>query len=283
MLSAISSLKKSYQSNKLISVLFVYAIIAAAFACIAYNLGNWQKGLFLTLNHWLVNATGEQFWYVITNFGDGFFLFPIAMIIFLNDQIRQKILIVSLFTSCIIINCTKYAIAFGRPGTYFDGSEFNVIGNLLYSFNSLPSGHTATAFLLVGLAYSLNKKSLFYTLFGLASLVGLSRIAVGAHWPLDILFGMITGLFCAYAAILISQKLTNNNFWSIIYLSLSTLTCYKLLSSALSDHHLHNSLWMTELTLGAICATLAFLQLHSLLINSNMLNSVYFSKKSLKK
>ena len=66
---------------------------------------------------------------------------------------------------------------------------------------SLPSGHTAGAFLMATLG------SEFYPIvlpvaFVWASLVGLSRVMLGVHYPTDILAGALLGYICSISAIL---------------------------------------------------------------------------------
>ncbi|OQX06429.1 MAG: hypothetical protein BWK73_30870 [Thiothrix lacustris] len=79
------------------------------------------------------------------------------------------------------------------------GTQVQVIGADLLNF-SFPSGHTTTAFVLAGVyALVVQRDRLTAVLFCLALLVGLSRIAVGAHWPMDVLAGAAFGWFAAWA------------------------------------------------------------------------------------
>lgn len=62
---------------------------------------------------------------------------------------------------------------------------------------SFPSGHTTFLFSLATATYFFNKK-LAYFLYTSGVLVGLARIAGGAHYPSDILNGAILGAIIGY-------------------------------------------------------------------------------------
>ena len=65
-----------------------------------------------------------------------------------------------------------------------------------WAFNSMPSGHAAATFaglVMVGMLAP-KWKPLTWTL---AIIVGLSRVAYGAHWPSDVIFGAFIGMVAA--------------------------------------------------------------------------------------
>jgi undecaprenyl-diphosphatase len=62
---------------------------------------------------------------------------------------------------------------------------------------SFPSGHAAWFFALSLVVYYFNKKWGWW-FFGLSTLMGIARIYVGVHWPLDIIGGAIVGLLSAW-------------------------------------------------------------------------------------
>ena len=62
---------------------------------------------------------------------------------------------------------------------------------------SFPSGH-ATAYFALALAIFYFNQKLGWWCLGMALLMGLGRIFVGLHWPLDILAGAVIGLGSAF-------------------------------------------------------------------------------------
>ncbi len=80
-----------------------------------------------------------------------------------------------------------------RPPALLSADLLHVIGPALQK-HSFPSGHTTTIFALAAVLCMQFRSSGWRALFILtAVLVGVSRAAVGVHWPLDILAGAFGG------------------------------------------------------------------------------------------
>jgi membrane-associated phospholipid phosphatase len=83
-----------------------------------------------------------------------------------------------------------------RPAAVIDNALFRLVGEKL-EVASMPSGHTLTAFAVASSLYfalDAQRRGRFVWLWPLATAVGLSRIAVGAHWPGDVAVGACLGV-----------------------------------------------------------------------------------------
>lgn len=93
-----------------------------------------------------------------------------------------------------------------RPRPYESGLGQNIYDGTM-SMDSFPSEHTTAAFAIAMAVYFWNKK-VGRVLLALAALVGLSRIFVGVHYPLDVVVGAIVGCTAAYVVVkLILRKI----------------------------------------------------------------------------
>jgi membrane-associated phospholipid phosphatase len=91
-----------------------------------------------------------------------------------------------------------------RPAAVLDPASIHIDGMPLAGHNSFPSGHAITAFLVVGVLLAGDgarrprpAAGIAIVLAGIA--VAWSRIAVGAHWPSDVLAGAGLGLLAGVA------------------------------------------------------------------------------------
>lgn len=94
-----------------------------------------------------------------------------------------------------------------RPGAVLPPDSFHLAGPLYYT-HSYPSGHTVTAFVAAAsFSWFLPQAWLRWCAFALALLVGWSRVGVGAHWPLDVLGGMVIGTLSVFIGAQLAQRL----------------------------------------------------------------------------
>lgn len=96
-----------------------------------------------------------------------------------------------------------------RPAAVVDNSLFRLVGEKL-EVASMPSGHTLTAFAVASSLYfalDARGRARFAWLWLLAGAVGLSRIAVGAHWPGDVAVGAGLGVLAGLLGNLLWRRL----------------------------------------------------------------------------
>lgn len=91
-------------------------------------------------------------------------------------------------------NGAKRFFALPRPASVLEAGHLHVIGETLRA-NTFPSGHSVTAFTLAAILVFASRKPLATTawIVPVATLIALSRIAVGAHWPADLAAGAAGG------------------------------------------------------------------------------------------
>ncbi len=139
----------------------------------------------------------DALWINLTLLGDG--LVTLALLSLLTVHFPQALpggLLAALF-STVLVHTLKPLLAAERPLATL-GDQVHVLGIALHNL-SFPSGHTAAAFTLMGIyAHALQHKRATSLLFLFALLIGCSRIAVGAHWPADVLGGAAIGWLSAW-------------------------------------------------------------------------------------
>lgn len=113
----------------------------------------------------------------------------------------------SLILSGIVVEVLKFIIGRARP-IFFD--EFGIVGffpgTFEWAFNSMPSGHTALSFAGLVMLGMLMPRFKILT-WGLAILIGLSRVAIGAHWPTDVLLGAFIGMVAADVVLAVVRRI----------------------------------------------------------------------------
>ncbi len=101
-----------------------------------------------------------------------------------------------------IVGTLKPLVNFPRPLAALGPQWVHVLGKPEFH-HSFPSGHTAWAFLLLGSLWPGTTWPIRIALLFFAIWVGWSRIAVGAHFPADVLGGACIGLTCAVVSSLL--------------------------------------------------------------------------------
>jgi undecaprenyl-diphosphatase len=99
----------------------------------------------------------------------------------------------------LLINIVKRVIGRGRP-LHLEVPDAPVFQYFLndWTYQSFPSGHATTAFAFCFVVSFLAPRSLPWML-ALATLIAVSRIVIGAHYPTDVVGGVVLGTLGAYA------------------------------------------------------------------------------------
>lgn len=137
-----------------------------------------------------------------------------------------------------------------RPAAVLPPGSFEQIGPTLRR-NAFPSGHTATAFTVAGIwILFLRSAPLRIAIALLAIVVGLSRIMVGVHWPLDVVFGALGGWGAAAIGAYLSSRWT----WGLTRGARRAQLLLLIVASIAVVRHdggYHEASWLTW-TVGAI-------------------------------
>lgn len=163
-----------------------------------------NHALFLNLNG-LAAQLPDVFWSCLTVLGDTL----VSLCLLLPFLRRRPDLVAAALLAALpatlISHGLKDAFDMARPYAVL-GDVVHVIGPHLTS-HSFPSGHTTTIFLLTSiLAAGLHNRSLALSIQLLGLLVGLARVAVGAHWPLDVAGGMLCGWTSALIGLYLARR-----------------------------------------------------------------------------
>lgn len=136
----------------------------------------------------------------------------------------------SLFTSLLFNNSLKDIVRAERP---IGENGIRSLRVETATGDSFPSGHTQSSANFYGsFAIYNGGKHLIIISFVLSSLIGISRLYLGVHYPKDVLFGLIFGFLIAVVCFKLFHKVRNRNK---LYLSILILFLFNLLINDSTD------------------------------------------------
>lgn len=158
-----------------------------------------QQTAFLALNA-VFGKVPAPLWSAVTLLGDASVLMLLLALFLLGRPQVFVAVLASVPAGALFSVLLKHWADVPRPAAVLDHASFHLIGPALHH-NSFPSGHTVSAFaaaaaVLATLAPSPRCGREWVLLVAglmVAVAVALSRVAVGAHWPLDLVAGASGG------------------------------------------------------------------------------------------
>lgn len=160
-------------------------------------------------------------------------ILPFLLLLLIKERKRALILFAVSFFSILLSDASAHAIkelvARARP--------CNVLVNvhLLAGCSktpSMPSSHAANAFGFAVPFLLLSRNRLRYLFIFIASLVAISRVFVGVHYPFDVLAGIIVGSLSGGAVVLCflwaEKRFTERPYTTVLYVFLFILSIFRV-------------------------------------------------------
>jgi len=234
------------------SPILIFGPPAAALLCLAVvELFGLDQPLFSWFNH-LSSWTGATLWANATILGDGL-VCVVLMLLWVRDYPERVWggLLGAIFMT-VVLHLFKDLLGLPRPLAVLPEEWVTVIGPPLRR-GSFPSGHTSTMALFAGIwALTSSRRWVAVPALSLAVLVGVSRMAVGVHWPSDVLAGIALGWTSAWVGLKVAPRtpwgMDRNARWILgIALLISGVVLLTVYDSG------YPGTWVLQRSLAAIC------------------------------
>ena len=183
-------------------VWFAVALSLIAAGALAQN-SDWHPSLMRELNHF-ASVLPDTFWACITVTGLGWAVLILVSALNRSD-LGTRIVLTGFVMGSIVTHSIKPWLSLPRPGAVLPVDVLHFIGNPVINYHSMPSGHTVAALCMGSLWVCLIRSHAYprwaeWLAWSIATSIAASRIAVGAHWPADVLVGSGLGLMVGWLA-----------------------------------------------------------------------------------
>ena len=142
-------------------------------------------------------------WEALTHMGEAGFVLALLMFFMRKQPAGLSLLLKAWLLGTLVSQFFKRALDIPRPAAVLEPALLFLIGHPPSHGHSMPSGHSmaaGSAAAIVLLVIPAHRRWLLPVVLGLSLLVACSRVAVGAHWPADVLVGWGMGWWVVAAA-----------------------------------------------------------------------------------
>ena len=133
-----------------------------------------------------------------------FFIIVWVLVVEKRKQFSLILLSISGVVTWLVVSAMKMYFMIPRPFI-----NLNLTPLFMESTYSVPSNHAAFFAALAGTSLYINKR-LGVIVVICTFLIGISRIVVGVHTPLDVVAGFCVGIIVSYVCISIAKKIKKN-------------------------------------------------------------------------
>ena len=156
----------------------------------------------------------DQFFKWATWGAEGWVWIPYLSVVVVLLKKDVKLIILNFLLSTLITQISKHVIWDNVNRPILSGIPLDEIhtvpGVVMHSWNSFPSGHTATAFTLFLLTVYLFPTKWIFAIGAIFALIcAYSRVYLGQHFPMDLGGGMLVAVISVQLSMLIHQKISN--------------------------------------------------------------------------
>ncbi len=204
------------ESKKLPFIIAQLGSIGLAMLIFIYSLLIGRETLFLVWNVDL-GVFVDQFLRFFTNLAEGWIWIPYLLFVFGLYKKDLVFILLNFLTTTLLTQLPKNYIWPNVNRPIASGIEVSkihtVTGVEVHTYNSFPSGHTATAFILFFLTvYFFPNKKVFWIGAAYAVVCGYSRIYLGQHFPIDVAGGIIAAVLSFQLSIWLRTKINSTPF-----------------------------------------------------------------------
>jgi membrane-associated phospholipid phosphatase len=163
--------------------------------CIGYGIFAGFQGGFQTAQAFSQRLP-EVLWEQLTFLGDERIILAVLLPFSFRYPALFRAVVVAALVGGLLGQGIKQLFPLPRPAGVLPADELITIGHILKQ-RSFPSGHSISIAGLAGVVWGLFPPKVAFPVLLLAAGVGFSRVAVGAHWPFDVLVGLSLGFLSA--------------------------------------------------------------------------------------